>query len=225
MASFSTSVPLVPGVKVVISQISVVQTPPGSISLTGNGNASDPESDWFGNFLGQTGDWDQGEGKLTLLVTRATSPGQELSFSFILVNGLQGQASPGIRIETEGFRITPLTMDKPTNNLAPLLIGGFRTKSISQSTSCPGRVNTITITLSFYVPIPWEMDVPGVDPNERPAVAFSGLTGLFFFCLVRKGTLGCRWGHRKRLRVPRGRSKKFVFPHVFFVVKKSKNKW
>ena len=48
----------------------------------------------------------------------------------------------------------------------------------------------------------------------------------FFFGLVRKGASGCRWGHRKRLRVvprARGRSRQFVFPHVFFfIVKKTK---
>ena len=48
----------------------------------------------------------------------------------------------------------PQVMDAPADNRAPLLIGGFRTKAVSQSTVCPGRVNTITIQLSFYVRIP-----------------------------------------------------------------------
>ena len=42
----------------------------------------------------------------------------------------------------------------------------------------------------------------------------------YFFGLVRKGTSGCRWGRRKRLRVFRGRSRKFDFTHVLFCCKK-----
>ena len=42
-----------------------------------------------------------------------------------------------------------------------------------------------------------------------------------FFWSRSKGDVGVPMGRRKRLRVPRGRSRQFVFPHVFFCCKKT----
>ena len=106
--AFALSVPLTPGVRVILSGLQVLLTETNlalPLSHAGAGNESTPG--YFGNFLEASGEWDRAAGTLRLMVTRETAPGQELSFSFGVTNGLEGQGSPDITIETTGLRITP----------------------------------------------------------------------------------------------------------------------
>ena len=92
------------GVRVVLSGLRVLLTPSNN-ALPLSGNASAPG--YFGDFLEASGEWDRAAGTLRLMVARETAPGQELSFYFDVTNGLEGQGSPDISIESTGLRITP----------------------------------------------------------------------------------------------------------------------
>ena len=120
-------------------------------------------TDYFGAF----GTCDE-NGTLIFPVQRNTLPGVMYSFTFELRNPRRGQDSPDFLIEFRGFRISPTSMQRDQGTSAPLRVAGFRTASIGQSTACASAENTITVTLNFFMTVPYQSassDVRIVDPN------------------------------------------------------------
>ena len=69
-------------------------------------------------------------------------------FSFNIYNSAVAQEAPPIFIELSGIvAVTTVLMHTDEGNRAPMLIGGFTTRAVGQSTPSLSSENTITVTL------------------------------------------------------------------------------
>jgi hypothetical protein len=93
--------------------------------------------------------------------------------SFEVRNQAAMQASPAISIELSGsIAVLRRQIRGALGNAAPLLIGGFSIKNLTQSSSTPGAVNSIFVTLSTNIVWP-SSQVPG----RTIVIAIQGLRG------------------------------------------------
>ena len=94
-------------------------------------------------------------GTLMFPIQKDILPYFEYAFIFEVQNPDRGQDSPAMTIECTGFRISATAMTLGAGIEAPLRVAGLRTASIGQSTSCASSVNTLTVTLNFYMTVPY----------------------------------------------------------------------
>jgi hypothetical protein len=93
--------------------------------------------------------------------------------SFEVRNQAAMQASPAISIELSGsIAVLRRQIRGALGNAAPLLIGGFSIKNLTQSSSTPGAVNSISVTLCTNIVWPSSL-VPG----RKIVIAIQGLLG------------------------------------------------
>eukprot|EP00960_Hanusia_phi_P048362 758902-Hanusia_phi.AAC.1 len=102
---------------------------------------------WF-----QQASWKQGIGELALRLRAdvTLAAGQELNFTFCVVNSHIAQQSPTILVEANGGAvIAPSPMDKAEGEMAPMRIDAARISvaDIGQTSPWPGANNHILVTL------------------------------------------------------------------------------
>jgi len=98
-----------------------------------------------------------GNNSLRLTVRNDTLPRSQYAFMFQVQNPEKGQDAVDIMIEVMGFLVTPVKMSprNPTPTNAPLRVAGFRSAGIAQSTPCASAANRLTITLNFFITVPY----------------------------------------------------------------------
>ncbi|EKX44153.1 hypothetical protein GUITHDRAFT_139994 [Guillardia theta CCMP2712] len=103
------------------------------------------------DLFGGVARWSQGDGNLTLTLVQSPVDNVTYAFSFSLTNPVRQQESPAVSIAAFGLTVLPLEVSKGQGNAAPLLIAGFDTKSISQSTVSQAVDNQITVSFSLNI--------------------------------------------------------------------------
>lgn len=94
--------------------------------------------------------WDQANGLLVAPIAFDIAEFEEYSLSFVLANGNQTQESPDVRVAftSVGAEIPPRDVEKDANNRAVLLIAGWNTLSVSQSSANAGSPNVVSLNIS-----------------------------------------------------------------------------
>ena len=123
--------------------------------------------------LDLSGVWRASTSSLVLRFNSTLEPFVPYVLSFQVRNQAEMQDAPSISIELSGsIAVLRQRIRSQVGNAAPLLIGGFSIKNISQSSATPNALNTLSVTLAsniYWPPSLWESRVF--------IVGLSGLTG------------------------------------------------
>jgi hypothetical protein len=135
------------------------------------------------------GKWNITTGTVRIWVQKATMPYQSYALQFNLTNPQTGQLSPNIGIaaykpvgataidisedcncsnSTDRMILRRELIQKAIGNRAPLLVAGFSTKGIGQSTASASSTNVITVTMSTY---------SALTVQQSSRISISGLLG------------------------------------------------
>jgi len=176
----SASGAMLPETEIRIDGLTGTTTPSGDIEIS---FAQHPAS------FRTMGRWNITTGTVRIWVQEATVQYQPYVFQFNLTNPQTGQPSPNIGIAaykpvsatvpdiSEGCNCSNSInqmilrrelMQKAIGNGAPLLVAGFSTKSIGQSTASASSTNVITVTMSTY---------SALTVQQSSRISISGLLG------------------------------------------------
>ena len=136
--------------RITLSGLSGTDTSPGPIAIQhiNNDNSSNVSAVQFRAHWTIAADTD----RLVLSFNSSLEPFSPYILSFQVRNQAAMQASPAISIELSGsIAVLRRQIRGATGNAAPLLIGGFSIKNISHTSTTPGAINTILVSLATNI--------------------------------------------------------------------------
>lgn len=155
--TLATRASLATGSVVHLTGLNGSSSPSASLPLSGNGTRS------FGNLSSWTNTNDVI--RLTLQVSRPTSPGVHYCVRFRLNNSAVGQAAPPLTVSIESragiYQVAPSPVESAEGNAAPMLLARFVTLEISQSSSAADDDNKITVDFKANVDLISAPEAPG----------------------------------------------------------------
>ena len=138
------------GTQLVISGLRGISNPSGLMPVSGT-----PP------FFPKIASWNSTARILIVTIANQTLKNRNYTLSFTIINQMKGQKSPDISLFSQGVGqgLFPVLMNsvpitKASGIFAPLLIIGFEVNSIGQSTSRAHVINTLTVSISTYAPLP-----------------------------------------------------------------------